>query len=80
MSIDLFSRVEPAPVEVEKAWEFVDLNTGPESGEVDGVDGLLNQGEVVPDEAGHEDVLLIVTTEDALAILMLQKIALLGNC
>ena len=44
MSIDLFSRVEPAPVEVEKAWEFVDLNTGPESGEVDGVDGLLNQG------------------------------------
>ena len=64
-------RVERSPVKVQKAWEFVDLDTGTESGEVDGIDGLFHQGEVVPDEAGHEDVLLIVTTEDALQWLVL---------
>ena len=63
--------MERSPVKVQKAWEFVDLDTGTESGEVDGIDGLFHQGEVVPDEAGHEDVLLIVTTEDALEILIL---------
>ena len=37
-------RVEGSPVKVQKAWEFVDLDTGTESGEVDGIDGLLHQG------------------------------------
>ena len=54
------------PVEVQEAGELVDLDARTESSEVNGVDGLLDQGKVVPNEAGHEDVLLIVTTEDAL--------------
>ena len=61
--------VDHAPIEVQKAREFVDLDARTESGEVNGVDGLLNQGQVVPDEAGHEDVLLIITTEGALAMM-----------
>ena len=51
---------------VQEAGELVDLDARTESSEVNGVDCLLDQGKVVPNEAGHEDVLLIVTTEDAL--------------
>ena len=36
--------VEHAPIKVQKAREFVDLDARTESGEVNGVDGLFNQG------------------------------------
>ena len=61
--------MDSAPVKVEEARELVDLDCRAKSREVDGVDGLLDQGQVVPDEAGHQNVLLVVAPQDALAII-----------
>ena len=61
--------MDSAPVQVEEARELVDLDCRAKSREVDGVDGLLDQGQVVPDEAGHQNVLLVVAPQDALAII-----------
>ena len=42
------------PVKVKEPWELVYLDTSPDPCEVYCVDGLLNEGHVVPDEAGHD--------------------------
>ena len=77
--LKVYECLNHAPIEVQKARELVDLDAGTESGEVNGVDGLLNQGQVVPYEAGHEDVLLIITTEGALAMMDALRLFFLFN-
>ena len=42
--LKVYECLNHAPIEVQKAREFVDLDARTESGEVNGVDGLLNQG------------------------------------
>ena len=42
------------PVKIKEAWELIDLDALPDPAEVDGVDGLLDEGHVVPDEPRHD--------------------------
>ncbi len=55
------------PVEIPEAGKLVDLDGMPEPGEVNGVQLLLDEGEVVPDQAGLDDLLLICCPHKALA-------------
>jgi hypothetical protein len=54
------------PVEIPKAGKLVDLDGVPEPGEVNGVQLFLDEREVVPDQAGLDDLLLICCPHRAL--------------
>ncbi len=55
------------PVEIPEAGKLVDLDGVPEPGEVYGIQLLLDEREVVPDQAGLDDLLLISCPHQALA-------------
>jgi hypothetical protein len=54
------------PVKIPEAGKLVDLDGVPEPGEVNGVQLLLDEREVVPDQAGLDDLLLICCPHQAL--------------
>ena len=60
------SQESTAPVEIYKCGKLVNLDGSLEPGKVDGVNLLLDEGQVVPDVAGVDNLILVSASQQAL--------------